>query len=117
MVCKEGGKGDCRRRNVVYMTTCDSCRARNAATGVEDTAANVGAYWGEASRSPAERSAEHMRDYQDQKEDSHMYKHKLLEHPEEEVSFTMRVVKKHTSSASSVLDLPNDWPGFMRFGS
>ena len=31
----------------------------------------------------------------DKEEHSHMWKHKLLEHTEEEVSFTMKVLKKH----------------------
>ena len=44
MVCKEGGKGDCRRRSITYQTTCDICRARNAAVGVENTPENVGSY-------------------------------------------------------------------------
>ena len=98
MVCKEHGKGDCRRRSVTYQTTCDTCRARNAAAGVENTPENVGAYWGESHRSAAERSEEHLHDLRAQKEDSHMWKHKLLEHPDEEVSFTMKVLKKHYSA-------------------
>ena len=85
MVCKEGGKGDCRRRSITYQTTCDTCRDRNAAAGVENTPENVGSYWGESYRSAAERSAEHLHDLEAKKEDSHMWKHKLLEHPEEEV--------------------------------
>ena len=98
MVCKEGGKGDCRRRSITYQTTCDTCKARNAAAGVENTPENVGSYWGESYRSAAERSAEHLHDLNAKKEDSHMWKHKLLEHPEEEVSFTMKVLKKHYSA-------------------
>ena len=98
MVCKEHGKGDCRRRSVTYQTTCDTCRARNAAAGVENTPENVGAYWGESHRSAAERSEEHLHDMRAQKDDSHMWKHKLLEHPDEEVTFTMKVLKKHYSA-------------------
>ena len=99
MVCKEGGKGDCRRRSVTYQTTCDTCRARNASGGIEDTPENVGAYWGKLHRSAAERSEEHLHDLGAQKDDSHMWKHKLLEHPEDpKVSFTMKVLKKHYSA-------------------
>ena len=98
MVCKEHGKGECRRRSVTYQTTCDTCRARNAAAGLENTSENVGAYWGESHRSAAERSEEHLHDLRAQKEDSHMWKHKLLEHPEEEVTFSMKVLKKHYSA-------------------
>ena len=98
MVCKEGGKGDCRRRNICYQTTCDNCRERNAKNGIPDTPENVALYTGEAFRSPVERSQEHCRDYLAKKEDSHIWKHKTLEHPDEEVTFTMKVIKKHHSS-------------------
>ena len=81
------------------MTTCESCVTRNAAAGVESTPDNVAHYVGEANRSPAERSAEHLQDLKDKKEDSHMWAHKLLEHPdEEEVKFSMKVLKKHSSA-------------------
>ena len=41
MICKEGGKGDCKRRNITYKTSCDNCRKRNAAAGVKDNDENV----------------------------------------------------------------------------
>ena len=64
-----------------------------------DTHENVAHYIGEAARIPTERSAEHLQDLRDQKEESHMWAHKLLAHPEEEmVSFSMKVIKKHTSA-------------------
>ena len=63
-----------------------------------DTNENVAHYIGEAARSPAERSAKHLQDFKDKKEESHMWAHKLLAHPEEDVSFSMKVVKKHTSA-------------------
>ena len=65
---------------------------------MEDTPEHVRAYWGESHRSAAERSEEHLHDLRAQKEDSHMLKHKLLEHPDEEVTFTMKVLKKHYSA-------------------
>ena len=39
---------------------------------------NVALYTGEAFRSPFERSQEHCKDYSSKKDDSHMYKHKVL---------------------------------------
>ena len=100
LICKGGEpKADCRRRNIVYMTTCESCVTRNAAAGVENTPENVAHYVGEAARSPAERSAEHLQDLKDKKEESHMWSHKLLEHPDEdEINFSMKVLKKHSSA-------------------
>ena len=83
----------------MYITTCENCKANNAAAGVPDTPENVAHYVGEAARSPAERAAEHLQDLKDKKEESHMWAHKLLADPEEEdVSFSMKVVKKHTSA-------------------
>ena len=52
-------------------------------------------YWGEVSRSGAERSAEHVNGYKRKQEDNPFYKHKILHHPEEEVTFTMSIVKRH----------------------
>ena len=104
MVCKNEGKGECRRRSVTYMTTCDLCKANNAAAGIPDTAENVAAYWGEASRSAAERSAEHLQDYRAKKEDSHMFKHQQLDHPGEDVTFTMKILKKHKTAFSRMVE-------------
>ena len=97
-MCKVDGSGDCRRRNILYHNSCDNCRADNAAKGVESTAANTAAYWGESFRSASERSLEHLQDYRNKKEESHMWRHKLQAHPDEEVSFTMKVVKRFHSS-------------------
>ena len=98
MVCKPGGKGDCRIRNVTFETTCDICKQRNQEAGVEDTEENVSKYVGETNRSAAERSREHLNDLKEQREDSHIYKHKTIEHPDTEVTFTMKVIKRHKSA-------------------
>ena len=98
LVCKENGSGDCRRRNILYKNSCDNCRAANAAAGIESTDENTAAYWGESFRSPGERSGEHLQDYRNQSEESHMWRHKLQAHPHEEVSFSMKVVKRFLSS-------------------
>ena len=50
MVCKPEGKGNCRRRNITYQTTCDNCEKRNQEAGVENTADNVSKYVGEENR-------------------------------------------------------------------
>ena len=100
MICKEGGKGDCRRRNITYKTSCNNCRERNAASGISDNDENVASYIGESARSGAERSKEHVEDAKKEKEESHIHKHKLLEHPGEDVHFTMKVIKKHNSCFS-----------------
>ena len=84
--------------NILYKNSCDNCRAANAAAGIESTDENTAAYWGESFRSPGERSGEHLQDYRNQSEESHMWRHKLQAHPQEEVSFSMKVVKRFLSS-------------------
>ena len=65
---------------------------------VESTAANTAAYWGESFRSGAERSQEHLQDCRHKKEESHMWRHLQQAHPDENVSFTMKVVKRFLKS-------------------
>ena len=98
MICKPGGSGDCRRRNILYLNTCDNCRAANAAAGVESTAANTAGYLGESFRSGSERSAEHLQDCRNKKEEGHMWRHQQEAHPDENVTFTMKVIKRFLSS-------------------
>ena len=76
MMCKNGKGGQCRRRNISYKTTCDNCKANNLQAGVENTPETVAHYIGESFRSGAERSANHISDYLNQKEESHIWKHK-----------------------------------------
>ena len=98
MMCKNGKGGQCRRRNISYKTTCDNCKANNLQAGVENTPETVAHYIGESFRSGAERSANHISDYLNQKEESHIWKHKTIAHPDEEVTFSMQIIKKHFSS-------------------
>ena len=96
MVCnQEGGGGDCRRRNVTYVTSCDICRQRNKEDGIEDDNENVARYFGKTALSSFERSLNHGNDLKAGKEDSHILKHKSLKHPNEEVTFSMKIVKRH----------------------
>ena len=63
-LCSTGDEnGDCRRRNIVYQTQCLKCK-----TDGRDTL-----YVGESSRTAYERGIEHQRDWQDEKENSHMH--------------------------------------------
>ena len=55
-------------------------------------------YIGESARSGYERGREHLDDYLHGREDSHMAKHRMLEHPGEEVNFKMKVLAKHISA-------------------
>ena len=93
LVCTNGGdenNGDCRVRNILYQTTCLPCKA----TGTEAV------YWGESSRTAYERGKEHLGDFKSQSEKSHMYRHQLEDHSENDgmVRFSMKVHKTFQSA-------------------
>ena len=49
-----------------------------------------------------ERGSEHWRDFKDEKEDSHMWKHVSTEHADKEkVTFSMKVMKSRTTQLIS----------------
>ena len=105
MVCwQEKPGGDCRRRNVTYITSCDICAKTNLQSDNADNATDTDTgeafkYVGETIRSAYERGVEHQADYKARKEDSHILKHHLKAHPDlEEISFSMKIHQKHMSS-------------------
>ena len=55
-------------------------------------------YVGESARSAYERGKEHMEGYKQGREENHMVKHKLMDHPGEEVTFKMKVLVRHRSA-------------------
>ena len=57
----------CRKRNILYESTCQECLG----AGEDYT------YVGKSSRSGYERAINHMDDYKDRHEDSHMWGHAL----------------------------------------
>ena len=83
-ICKsESNKVDvvCNSNNVGYRWICTTCQNRN----------KVKVYEGETSRSARLRGKEHLNQYKGEKEDSVLYKHKVLEHSNEEVEFKMEI--------------------------
>ena len=79
----------CKKRNVVYQTTCRQCKS----DGREAT------YFGESSRSAFERGSEHLDSYASLRVDSHMLKHNLLVHGDlQNVEFEMKILKEHQSA-------------------
>ena len=102
---------DCRKRNCVYETTCITCRRRQDLR-IETKYAQEGKkkideekrkarhyiYIGETNRSPYERGLEHQNDIAACKTSSHMLRHLLDQHEDEEedwdnIKFGMRVLK------------------------
>ena len=58
-------------------------------------------YVGETYRSSFERGSEHISSYSNRSETSHMWKHHSSKHrEEEEISFSMKVIKQHRTSFS-----------------
>ena len=103
MVCnQEGGGGECKRRSVVYMTTCTTCKKKGEGgeEGNEKVREKGGAsYIGETGKSGFERGINHQDDHRRLQLDSHILKHQVLQHGEgERVEFTMKIVKKFQSA-------------------
>ena len=95
--CNQGGERleDCKRRNLLYESSCSKCQ------GEDDKQKRKGrgltgkaVYVGETARSIFERSKEHWQDAQAGSSDSHMVKHWLSDHAEEETrpDFKFKVV-------------------------
>ena len=70
--------------NVGYRWTCSTCQSRD----------KVKVYEGETSHSARLRGIEHLKSYYSKRNDSVLYKHKMLEHKNEEVKFKMEITQK-----------------------
>jgi hypothetical protein len=68
---------------VGYRWRCQTCEERDV----------VKVYEGETGRSARLRGAEHLKDFE-KKEKSVLYKHKMSDHPNEEVKFKMETTQK-----------------------
>ena len=89
-VGEDAQRKSCKKRNLVYETSCILCSQEG----------KVVRYLGETARSAYERGREHSKAYTNLALDSQMLKHKILYHREEEkeVKFTMKVLEFHQSS-------------------
>jgi hypothetical protein len=107
---------DCKKRNCVYETECLTCRDRGFKI-IEEKYGHEGKekledrkrkasrflYIGETNRSAFERGKEHVNDIEGCKTSSHMLRHLLTEHEEEEenwqsIRFGMRILKSTKSA-------------------
>ena len=98
--CKQVGekKEPCMRRNVVYESECSVCnppgtRKETDKEGLSEKREEPSLYVGETERSVAERTAEHWRDAETGKEESHMLEHQTASHAGEPPQFRFQVVK------------------------
>ena len=74
----------CNTNNVGYRWRCITCKERNI----------VKIYEGETGRSARLRGAEHVSEFRKKLEKSVLYKHKMADHPHEEVRFKMEITSK-----------------------
>ena len=97
-------KEPCTLRNVVYESECRVCnppgtRKEADKQGLEERRALASLYVGESARSVAERAAEHWRDAESGKEESHMLEHQVESHEGEgPPQFAFTVVKSCKTS-------------------
>ena len=98
---------DCHQRNIVYETRCLTCqeqeidRIQNLEIPEKERTElknkiKLFKYIGESSRSSFERGWEHLNDLKSLSNKSHMLKHILIEHQEQEMSeikFGMKILK------------------------
>ena len=71
----------CNTNNVGYQWICETCEKRNITK----------IYEGETSRSARIRGKEHVNDLEKKNEKSALYKHKVLEHSDENVKYRMEI--------------------------
>ena len=83
-------KFSCNSNNVGYQIGCDTCLERGKSR----------VYEGESSRSARIRGAEHLADFEKMRPKSVLWKHKLTEHPDEEMKFKMKITKKYQDPLS-----------------
>ena len=84
----------CNTNNVGYRLFCGTCRARG-----KDKA-----YEGETSRSGRLRGNEHLADFRNKRPHSVLYKHKMVDHADEEISFGMELTGKFKDALTRQAD-------------
>ena len=72
---------NCRKRSILYQSVCTLCNPQDV-KNPQKPSMRDGVYFGETSRSLAERAAEHYRDGRNFDKSSHMIKHWLEKHQE-----------------------------------
>ena len=80
-----GKKSNCKQSSILYESKCKVCNPDlKGSSQKEELQSRVGIYYGETSRSLYERSKEHVRDAESFSEGSHIIKHWMKHHQDEE---------------------------------
>ena len=80
--CETGGKGNCRKRGVIYVLTCVACEA----------AGKTAKYIGQASRSAYSRGKEHLAQMRSGSDGSRLHEHAVAHHGGETPTARMDVL-------------------------
>ena len=85
ILCSDGKqvKYPCNSNNVGYKLLCETCYERGL----------LKVYEGETARSARVRGLEHMSSYKNGRNDSALYKHKVNDHRDEEMTFKMEITR------------------------
>ena len=107
---------NCRQRSIIYETWCETCKRREKEKNKsqsekekegkkrkkkDEDDVKVYRYIGETSRSIYERGVEHKKDLEHRRPRSHLLRHCVEEHEEEEadeIEFGMRIVSSHRTA-------------------
>jgi hypothetical protein len=93
-VCKGKKKGKCDKPGIGYRQTCMDC----------EEIGKSATYEGESSRTAFQRGAEHDRELEKKSEDSPLWKHSSIHHPEGVARFQMEVTGTHKSVVERMCD-------------
>ena len=75
----------CNSNNVGYRLFCETCEDRGLTK----------VYEGETARSARIRGVEHINGFKSMRKDNALYKHKVNDHKEEEMTFRMEITNKY----------------------
>ena len=81
--CEPGNAPPCITRSILYESVCQICNPPNKKNLEKNNLKRTGVYYGETSRSLSERAGEHYKDAKNFSKGSHIVKHWLEKHPEE----------------------------------
>jgi hypothetical protein len=113
-ICRGDKKGNCDKPGIGYRQTCENCERKGKSA----------TYEGESSRTAYQRGAEHDKELEKKSEDSPLWKHSSIHHPDETATFKMEVTGKHrtvlvrmcdeivrikTSNSNVLMNSKNDW--------
>ena len=83
-----GKEISCMKENVTYTISCRGCSQEGRTT----------LYTGETSRTLYQRGAEHLRDLENEHEDSSLWKHCTNMHGGTKVEFKMAIIQRHITA-------------------